>query len=207
MMNSAILAQLLTVGAPQELKDEAELNPNKVIQGAIENQKNRLVESVFNSEGGYSTDTKDTGNYVEGKFVGTNHGISAPVLKNYLGRTPTIKDMRSLTKDKAREIYKKDYYEKYGVDKLPSDLQEIVLHGVVNSGGTGLKVAQKLVGVKADGVAGKKTKKALKDANFTKQEYKNKLLEEYKKFKTWKDHGEGWTNRFEHLAQEDPFDM
>ena len=35
----------------------------------------------------------------------------------------------------------------------------------------------------------------------------SELLKEYKKFKTWKDHGEGWTNRFEHLAQEDPFDM
>ena len=44
---------------------------------------------VIKEEGGYQDMPSDTGNYVDGVLVGTNYGISAPVLKSYLGRTPS----------------------------------------------------------------------------------------------------------------------
>lgn len=159
-----------------------------------------LMKSVFKDEGGYSTDEKDTGNYYEDEFVGTNHGISAPVLAEHLGRTPTVEDMKNLTQDEARDMYKADYYDKFGIESLPKDLQEIVLHSVVNSGSNGAKVVQDLLGVKSDGIVGKQTKAAMKDAKFTKQEFKDALMDKYKTFKTWDDHGKGWDKRFQKLA-------
>lgn len=167
--------------------------------------QSKLLPSVFKAEGGYSDDPTDTGNFIGGDtssaLVGTNHGISADVLSEYLKRPATAEDMKSLTKDKAKEIYEKVFYTDMGIDKLPKDVQEIVFHGVVNSKGHAIKVVQKLLGLKEDGVVGPKTIEAMKNADFTKEEFKDALLNKYKTFKTWDKHGEGWTNRFEELAK------
>jgi hypothetical protein len=170
-------------------------------EGSSSKEQNTLIESVFRHEGGYSNDKEDTGNYHNDKFVGTNHGISAPVLAEHLGRQPTVQDMKDLTKVEANAIYKKDYYDKYGIDSLPKDLQEIVLHSVVNSGSHGIKVVQEMLGIDVDGVAGPNTKAAMNKATFTKQEFKDKLMEKYKSFKTWETHGKGWDSRFQELAE------
>jgi hypothetical protein len=160
-----------------------------------------LIGSVFNEEGGYSNDKKDTGNYYKGQFVGTNHGVSAPILAEFLGRAPTVEDMKNLKKEDARGIYKANYYDRFGIGSLPKNLQEITLHSVVNSGGHGAKVIQKMLGVAEDGVIGPKTREAMKDANFSRQEFADELLKKYKTFKTWDTHGEGWSNRFNRLAE------
>lgn len=167
--------------------------------------QSKLLPSVFKAEGGYSDDPNDTGNFIKGDtsgtLIGTNHGISADVLSEYLKRPATAEDMKALTKDKAKEIYEKVFYTDMGIDKLPKDVQEIVFHGVVNSKGHAIKVVQKLLGLKEDGVVGPKTIEAMKNANFTKEQFKDALLDKYKTFKTWDKHGEGWTNRFEKLAK------
>ena len=167
--------------------------------------QSKLLPSVFKAEGGYSDDPTDTGNFIGGDtssaLVGTNHGISADVLSEYLKRPATAEDMKSLTKDKAKEIYEKVFYTDINIDKLPKDVQEIVFHGVVNSKKHAIKVVQKLLGLKEDGVVGPKTIEAMKNADFTKEEFKDALLDKYKTFKTWDKHGEGWTNRFEELAK------
>jgi lysozyme family protein len=167
---------------------------------AKETEQNTLIDSVFHHEGGYSGDKKDTGNWHNKQFIGTNHGISAPVLAEHLGRQPTVKDMKDLTKAEASAMYKKDYYDKYGIGSLPKDLQEIVLHSVVNSGRNGIKVVQELLGTSVDGSAGPNTKAAMSKAKFTKQEFKDRLMKKYKGFKTWKTHGKGWDRRFQELA-------
>jgi len=165
-----------------------------------------LMNSVKLAEGGYSTDVEDRGNYndknVKGEFVGTNHGVSAPVLAKELGRKVTAKDMKALTKDKAEDILMKRFYDKPKLNALPSELQEIVYNGVVNSERHAIKVMQTLLGVKADGIVGKKTEKAMKNAKFTKVQFKDALLKKYKTFNTWNVHGKGWTNRFEKLAKD-----
>ena len=165
----------------------------------------KLISQVFSLEGEYSTDKADTGNYLNGntsgEFIGSNHGISADVLAKHLGKTPTAKDMRNLTKDTARDIYKNNYWDKFGMASLPEDLQPIVFNAVVNSQGHAVKVMQKLLGVEEDGVVGPKTREAMKSATFTKEQFKDSLLEKYKTFATWDEHGKGWTNRFTELAK------
>ena len=67
----------------QSIKDNKEL----IIELAKLNNKSSFDESQYLVKGvekGYSADKKDRGNYVKTKwgkrFVGTNHGISAPIL-------------------------------------------------------------------------------------------------------------------------------
>ena len=120
-----------------------------------------IIDGVLKWEAGYQTNTKDSGNFYEGKLVGTNFGISARTLAEYLGRTPTSEDMQNLTKEEAKKIYKTNYYDRYKIDQLPEDLKEVAMHSVVMSGNKGIKDIQQLIGVEDDGSIGPNTLKAL----------------------------------------------
>ncbi len=99
-------------------------------------------------EGGYSEDPRDPGNWTGGRvntgvLIGTNHGISAPVLAAYLGHTPTAWDMKNLAYDTSLSIYKKDYWDKIGGDKLKDQsVAELIYDMAVNQG---LGATQKIV--------------------------------------------------------------
>ncbi len=188
-----------------------------IVVTPIDSQADALISSVFKAEGGYSTDKLDTGNYYNGKFVGTNHGISAPTLAAYLGRTPTVADMKGLDKQKAREIAKNQYFDRFNISTLPADLQEIVFHAVFMGETRGVRAMQNLLGLTPDGIMGPNTKKAMAKASFTKEQYKDEYLRELefgtstinpatsipysKPSATWGARGKGWTNRYEKLAR------
>lgn len=112
-------------------------------------------EKVKVFEGGYSGEKRDRGNWicdktggwVKGKYpnytcstgkpklIGTNHGISAPVLSTYLRRPATVSDMKGLSYSKAQAIYKKNYWDAIGGDKLKTQaISEILYDGAVNQG-------------------------------------------------------------------------
>ena len=171
--------------------------------------KEELIDSVFKAEGGYSTDKNDKGNYYKGQFVGTNHGISAPILAQSLGRTPTVADMKALTKEKAKKIAGQHYYDRFKINTLPEEVQEIVFHAVYMGESRGVRAMQNLMGLTPDGIMGPKTKAAMRNAKFTKKEFKDEYLRELKEgtegyskpAATWNKHGKGWTNRYNKLAK------
>lgn len=115
---SSVFLSITSIGYLTNVSDKVEeelFNNNKdlVIEVVKLNKKSSFKESqslVKSAEGGYSSDKKDRGNYVKTKwgkrFVGTNHGISAPILMEYLGRIPTQDDMKNLTYEEALLIYK-----------------------------------------------------------------------------------------------------
>lgn len=70
---------------------------------------------VKRAEGGYTDEPRDPGNYTSGKIgvgslIGTNYGISAPVLKKYLGYEPMKSEMQNLSYQTAEKIYKNQYW-------------------------------------------------------------------------------------------------
>lgn len=92
------------------------------------------------AEGGYQNDPRDRGNYYQGKLIGTNWGISAPVLATYLERTPTVADMKSLKKATAEEILKINYWLKNNLDKIKNQsVANLLYDGVVNQGSNGTR--------------------------------------------------------------------
>ena len=161
-----------------------------------------LLKSLAEKEGGYQDMVGDEGNYYDGQLIGTNHGISAPRLAEYLGRTPTVQDMKELKLETAQEIYKDKYYKKKGVHLLPVELQNIYFQAGVLGEVAAAKTLQELIGVEPDGIIGTKTKEAMHNINFTKQDFADKYLENLSKGRQWSEYGKGWTNRFQDLAKE-----
>lgn len=87
------------------------------------------------SEMGYTNNPADRGNWVDGQLIGTNYGISAPVLKAYLGRTPSVSEMINLSPKIASEIYKNEYWDKVDGDELKNQSVALLLYdGAVNQG-------------------------------------------------------------------------
>lgn len=126
---------------------------------------NRAFELVVGIEGGYVNDPKDPGG--ETKF-----GISKRSYPNL--------DIKNLTKDKAMEIYRLNYWNACKCDKMPAGIALLVFDHAINAGNSnaGLLLQQSLadplrVNVSKDGVIGPKTIAATKSVN---QEL---LLEEY----------------------------
>lgn len=65
---------------------------------------------VLKFEGGLSLDPNDSGNYYQGKLVGTKYGISARVWGGQY-------DIPNLTKEQALAIYRKHYWEAVGAHR------------------------------------------------------------------------------------------
>jgi lysozyme family protein len=95
-------------------------------------------------------------------------GVTLQTLHDWRRAPVGVDDVRNLTQDEAREIYKSLYWTKGGFDQVRDpDLQEFLFDTSVNSGlGEAAKCLQAALHVSADGVTGPQTLTALAvDAN------------------------------------------
>ena len=112
-----------------------------------------IIEVVLHHEGGYVNDPKDPGGE-------TNFGIAK--------RSHPDVDIKNLTKDGAKEIYKEHYWDKNKVESLPLQLRHIYFDMCVNQGkGRAVKILQRAANakgaeLKVDGGLGPKTLSAMK---------------------------------------------
>ena len=113
---------------------------------------NEIIEKVLEHEGGYVNDPTDLGGE-------TKYGIT----KRFY---PDV-DIKNLTTEQAKEIYKKDYWDKNKVESLPQNLWHIYFDMCVNMGKrTAVKVLQRAANnrgkdLEVDGGLGPKTIEAL----------------------------------------------
>lgn len=110
------------------------------------------------NEGGYTNNSKDNGNWTGGKvgsgiLIGTNYGISAPVLMKFIGRVPTVDEMKNLSIDTVKKIYRKDYWNIIRGDEiLIQEIGNSVYDSAVNMGaGTAIKLSQRALKMKETG--------------------------------------------------------
>lgn len=160
------------------------------------------LDSIMESEGGFQQWENDSGNYVGNKLIGTNRGITPIALANARGVDPstiTVEDMKSITDREARDIFITEYYYKPNIDKLPTEIQDTVFDMQINSGRNAIKILQRMVGVKADGVLGEDTIKAVKDAGITRNQYTDARINFYKRIAAnnpdKREFLQGWLNR------------
>ena len=112
-----------------------------------------IIEKVLHHEGGYVNDPKDLGGE-------TKYGIT----KRFY---PDV-DIKNLTIEQAKEIYKKDYWDRNRVESLPQNLWHIYFDMCVNMGKrTAVKVLQRAAvnkgkDIEVDGGLGPMTIGALK---------------------------------------------
>ena len=108
---------------------------------------NRQVEIIFRHEGGYVNDPNDPGG--ETKF-----GISK---RSYPGL-----DIKNLSKEKAKEIYWNDFYQKMKIGHIADeDISLQMFDFGVNAGGNAVKTMQNILNLKPDGVIGNDTLNAV----------------------------------------------
>lgn len=128
----------------------------------------------------------------------TKYGITIATLAAWRGGRVTIDDVRNLTRDEARRIYKAQYWDAVRGDRLPAGLDYAVFDFGVNSGpGKAIRVLQDLLRVKADGVIGLITLDALtaKDIPALIESYSARRLAYMKTLKNWRFNKTGWPRR------------
>ena len=87
-----------------------------------------IIEQVLEHEGGIVDDSKDAGGL-------TNMGISQ--------RAYPDEDIRGLTVERAKELYKRDYWDRYRTGDLPDRLRHIYVDMCINmGGGRAIKILQ-----------------------------------------------------------------
>jgi lysozyme family protein len=188
------------------------------------NQESDFKESqkvVALAEGDYSDDKKDKGNWIDFKmgdkvlkrFIGSKYGISAPILKEYLKRTPKKSDMLNLSYDTALQIYKNKFWDTQNLKKFCNQsVATIVYDGCVNQGIAGIKsVLRKVLlnkGIKINDDDNPLDSKYIKKINALDQQEIFDSIKEYRKNRykvasTFDTHGEGWLNRLQKINFEE----
>ena len=111
----------------------------------------RAFAKVVSIEGGFIDDPKDPGG-------ATKFGISQ--------RAYPQENIARLTLDRAKEIYRRDYWDKVHGDCIPDPLSCFVFDAAVNHGvKQSIVMLQNALKVTADGIAGQVTINAVKKAN------------------------------------------
>ncbi len=150
---------------------------------------------LIGNEGRFKRDPKDrmdwdTGIINKGNLVGTNYGISA-------GSYPR-EDIANMTLARAKEIYKRDYWDIFRGDELAPSVAFQLMDADVNHGkGNGTRMLQRAVGVHDDGVFGPLTMAALKamDPEVFIMRLIAERLDFFTNISTWDHNGKGWTRR------------
>lgn len=143
----------------------------------------QAVAVVIFHEGDYVFDRNDPGGE-------TKYGISKRAYPNI--------DIRALTVDKAKQIYKSDYWDRLHCDKLPTLLRLMVFDCAVNQGVARASLfLQRSLGVTGDGVLGPITFQALNGVNPLQVliDYAKLRHDAYTKNPTWRYYGAGWSKR------------
>lgn len=154
---------------------------------------NAAFDRLISHEGGYSDDPRDPGNWTGGQvgrgdMKGTKFGIAANTY-GYL-------DIKNLTIEQAKAIYKQDFWDVLGEAHPAIKFQ--LFDAAVNHGrGNAIRFLQRAVRVADDGIWGKISQAALSamdhnDVLIRFLAFRFKFWASLSKFDTY---GRGWTNR------------
>lgn len=152
-------------------------------------------ERLIGHEGGFSDDPKDPGNWTGGrpglgKLLGTKYGIAANTYPNL--------DIKALTLDQAKAIYRRDWWDKIHADQLPGAVAFQLWDFAVNAGITRAVISlQRAVGVADDGRLGPRTLAAVNAMPVPDviARFNAERLEFYASLSTWPTYGKGWARR------------
>lgn len=99
----------------------------------------KAIVNTFKAEGGFQAKKNDKANYVNGKLIGTNRGISAQAYYTYYKRVPTVADMKALTVEQAKMIFKGNYWDKVAGDLIVNQsVAEMMFQYIIGSGASQL---------------------------------------------------------------------
>lgn len=143
-------------------------------------------DRLLGHEGGYSNHPQDPG-------AETMWGVTARVARanGYQG------DMRGLSREKAKEIYRDMYWAPIKAEQLPAGIRFDVFDAAVNSGPEqAAKWLQRVVGAAPDGAIGPLTLQAIAAAGpLVGARFNGVRLQFMTDLPTWGAFGKGWARR------------
>lgn len=140
-------------------------------------------KDLIGHEGGYIHHPRDPGGE-------TKYGITRRSYPN--------EDIRGMTLDRAKAIYRRDFWDAVRGDEMPYPVAFNVFDGAVNSGvRTSARWLQQAVGTRPDGIIGPITMTAIHAAHpdRTVARYNGIRLQFMTDLSTWGDFGKGWARR------------
>lgn len=143
----------------------------------------QAFERLIGHEGGYVNDPRDPGG--ETKF-----GISK--------RSYPAEDIKGLTLERAKAIYRRDFWGLAGCDAVPDAMKFDLFDMAVNSGPqTAIKTLQRAARVTPDGLIGPITLQSLNSTPAPRlvARFNGHRLDFMTDLKTWSVFGKGWAKR------------
>lgn len=118
-----------------------------------------LAPYIKKWEGGFANDPADRGG-------ATNKGVTIATFEAYCKAKslprPNVERLKRMTDGEWLDILKTMFWDRWQADKIKSQkLANILVDWVWGSGVYGIKIPQRILGVKQDGIVGNKTLEAL----------------------------------------------
>jgi len=154
-------------------------------------QFHRCIDKILAHEGGYVDHPDDPGG-------ATNMGITFNTLRAWRGEAITKDDVRDLSEEEAREIYRANYWNALNCDQLPVGVDLATFDFGVNAGvRRAAKMLQKIVAVEADGQIGPITLGAVNqnEPDYLIKHFSDARLSYYRSLPHWDTFGRGWARR------------
>ena len=155
----------------------------------------RCLTEVLRHEGLWSDHPKDPGG-------ATMKGVTIGTFAQFKGRKVTKAELRAISDEDLRAIYRRKYWDVVKGDDLPSGLDFVAFDAAVNSGPSrGAKWLQQALGVTADGKVGPATLAAAR-ATYAPAAIERAIgfrLAFLQRLKTWPTFGRGWGRRVEEV--------
>jgi lysozyme family protein len=151
----------------------------------------KSLSILLKHEGGFVDHPKDPGG-------ATNKGITKKTYEEFLGRDVTVEELKNITDEDVKLIYKTLYWDIVKCDTLPAGVDFAVFDWCVNGGPSrAAKTLQKALNVDADGAIGPNTLSAATNSDCTQTiELFTKERENfYRGLKTFDTFGKGWIRR------------
>ena len=161
----------------------------------------QIADEIVAREGGYVNDPDDPGG-------ATNFGVTIHTMRR-LGMDldgdgqVTPEDVRRLSRDQARAIFVRHYFEAPGIGRLPEALQASVFDMYVNAGANAVRLLQRLLNrmghsLSVDGIIGPLTAAAAAAAARAAPDYIADARPASRKYARRRDGGKGgWITRAE----------
>lgn len=115
-----------------------------------------IISAILLREGGFVDHPLDKGG-------ATKYGVTHETLESYRGHDVTVEDVKALTQNEARMIYRQKFILEPGLFVIKNDtLRALLVDMAVNHGPrNAVKLLQRALGVSDDGMVGEKTVAAL----------------------------------------------
>lgn len=162
----------------------------------------RCFPLMLKHEGGYVNHPRDPGGI-------TNLGVTKATYEGWRGRPVTVAEMKALTPKDVQPLYYRLYWREVDGPNLPAGLDMCVFDFGVNAGPRRAKrYLQLMVGAKADGIIGPKTRGQLSDyleqfgVDTAIRNYQDLRRKYYRKLPTYGTFGKGWMNRVTAVERE-----